>query len=134
MKELTWDDNPAPLPINETENKAREYRRLQEQKKQIEAKIKGIAADLADLFPEDEETYTLQFGGLLVHMKRPETWKWDQEKLREVAMTQPAVVYVKQQLTVPRDVYESMSPADQDKLRDALVRTYRSPTFTIEDA
>lgn len=131
--ELTWDDTflPPSTSISEHENKAREYRRLQEQKRQIDAKLKALAADLTQLFPEDETEASLDLGSLTVHMKRSETWKWDQAVLAKMADASTSIVAVKMQLTIPREVYESLPVAEQDKLAHALTRIPRTPTFTV---
>lgn len=101
-------------------------RALRDTREQIDA-LKRAAEEIEDnlekLIPPDAGEYVLELDDAteLVGV-RPESWRWDTAKLDELFQVGEVPEFVKRKVSIDREAFEALSPADQAPLLPLLRR------------
>ena len=112
---------PPPSPM--TTSLVRALRDTREQIDALKRAAEEIEDALEKLIPPDAGEYVLELDDAteLVGI-RPENWRWDTAKLDELFQVGEVPGFVRRKVSIDREAFEALSPADQAPLLPLLRR------------
>lgn len=127
-----WDDIKAES-LSPQAQLARELIRFNEEIEGLEAARDAIVEKLKEEFDQEFGDQERVFDGYVVRLNTGERWTWDQDMLRDILAQHPEYpFFVKEKLTVDRQLYGRLPKDVQTTLMPALTRKFGQSKLTVE--
>lgn len=111
---------------------AQRHLELSLQNERLKAELEAIEEEMAPLVPEEPGDHHIDAGDYLVRATRAERWTWDKAELeRRFGSEDELPDYVRRSLSVDKRKFQSLPPAEQGPLLDALTRSPSKPAFEV---
>jgi len=131
-----WDSYVSK-PVNnaDVESAVIEYRHLAAEKKSVEERMEALSYKILNEASGEPGEHVLRVGAdHVVHIRIPETYKWDQSTLQGILNDETDLPeFVRKTLSVDKRRFDSLDDDERKKLLPALTRKPGKPSIKVHE-